>query len=246
MWTENKVPLNNNKSGSLGRLKSLLKRLEQNPEIFNVYDQVIRDQLVNNVIEKVSENQSENSKEFFLPHIPVISQNAESTKLRVVYDALAKSESRYSLNDCLEKGPSLQNKLWDILIRTRFRRLILCTNIEKAFLQICIKEKERESLKFHWIENVTNNTTQILRFTRLVFGLNQSPFILQDTLKTHFERYESIYLEPIRKIRDDMYVDDLVTGRESLQEVEKIKSNSIELFEKRGLNSTNGTPMNQI
>ena len=112
--------------------------------------------------------------------------------------------------------------------------MILCADIEKAFLQIRIKEKERESLKFHWIENLTNNTIQFLRFTRLIFGLNQSLFILEGTLKAHFERYESIYLELIRKIRDDMYVDDLVTGRESLQEVEKIKSESIELFEKRG------------
>ena len=46
--------------------------------------------------------------------------------------------------------------------------------------------------------------------------------------------YESLYLELIRKIRDNMYVDDLVTGGESLQEVEKIKSDSIELFEKQG------------
>ena len=189
---------------------------------------------MNNVTVKVSENQSENPKEFFLPHRPVNRQNAESTKLREAYDPSAKSESGYSLNDCLEKGPSLQNKLWDILIRTTFRLVILCADIEKAFLQIRIKEKERESLKFHWIENLTNNTIQFLRFTRLIFGLNQSLFILEGTLKAHFERYESIYLELIRKIRDDMYVDDLVTGRESLQEVEKIKSESIELFEKRG------------
>ena len=201
---------------------------------------------MNNVIEKVSENQSENPKEFFLPHRPGIRQNAESTKLRVLYDALAKSESGFSLNDCLEKGPSLQNKLWDILIRTRFRPVILCADTEKGFIQIRIKEKERESLKLHWDENLTNNTIQILRFTRLVFGLNQSPLILEGTLKTHFERYESMYLELIRKTRDDMYLDDLVTGGESLQEVEKINSDSIELFEKGGLNFTNGTPLNQI
>ena len=234
VWTENKVPLNNNKSGSLGRLKSLLKRLEQNPETFKAYNQVIRDQLLNNMIEKTSQNQSENPKEFFLPHRPVIRQNAESTKLRVVYDASAKSDSGYSLNDCLEKRPSLQNKLWDILMRTRFRSVVLCADIEKTFLQIRIKDKTRESLKFHWVDNITNNTIQILRFTRLVFGLNQSPFILEGTLKTHFEKYENMYLELIRKIRDDMYVDDLVTGEERLQEVEKIKSHAIELFEKGG------------
>ena len=43
-----------------------------------------------------------------------------------------------------------------------------------------------------------------------------------------------MYLELTRKIRDDMYVDDLVTGGKSLQELEKIKSDSIKLFEKRG------------
>ena len=62
VWTENKVPLKNDKSGSLGHLKPLLKRIELNPETFKAYDQVIRDQLVNNVIEKISENQSENPK----------------------------------------------------------------------------------------------------------------------------------------------------------------------------------------
>ena len=122
----------------------------------------------------------------------------------------------------------------DILIRAKFRQVILCGDIDKRFLQIRMKEKDRELLKFYWVKNLTNNTIQILPFTRLVFGLNHSAFILEGTLKTHFERYESMYLELKRKIRDDMCVDDLVTGGESLQEVEKINSDSIELFEEGG------------
>ena len=43
LWTENKLLLNNSKSGSLGHLKSLLRRLEQNPKTFKAYDEVIRD-----------------------------------------------------------------------------------------------------------------------------------------------------------------------------------------------------------
>ena len=128
-------------SWRLRRLKSLLKRLEQNSEIFKAYDQVTKDQLVNNVIEKVSENQGENLKEFFLSYRPVIKQNAESTKLRVVYDASAKSESGYSLNNCLKKGSSVQNELGDILIRTRFRAAILCANNEKLFSKSESKRK---------------------------------------------------------------------------------------------------------
>ena len=81
-----------------------MKRLEQNPEIFKAYDQVIRDQLVNNVIEQISENQSENPKQLFLPHRPVIRQNAESIKLRVVYDASAKSGSGILLTIVWKRG----------------------------------------------------------------------------------------------------------------------------------------------
>ena len=55
-----------------------------------------------------------------MPHRAVICESAESTKLGVVYDTSVKSETGFSLNDCLEKFPPLQNKLWDILIRTRF------------------------------------------------------------------------------------------------------------------------------
>ena len=99
------------------------------------------------MIEKVSENESENSKELFLPQRPIIRQNAESTKLRVVHDASARSDFGYSLNDCLEKGPSIQNKLWDILIRTRFRPVILCADIEKAFPRSVSKRKRERFLK---------------------------------------------------------------------------------------------------
>ena len=70
--------------------------------------------------------------------------------------------------------------------------------------------------------------------TRVIFRLNQPPFILIGTLKTHFERFESKYLELIRKPIDDMYIDNLVTGGESLQDVQKIKSDSIKPIEKRG------------
>ena len=42
----------------------------------------------------------------------MIRENAESTKVRIVYDGSAKaSSSTVSLNDCLETGPPLQNEM---------------------------------------------------------------------------------------------------------------------------------------
>ena len=105
---------------------------------------------------------------------------------------------------------------------TRFRPAVVCGDMEKAFLQIRIRENERDCLRFHWNEKA-NYIIKIYRFTRLVFGLNQSPFILEGNLKTHFENYIGMFREQIERVRDDMDVDNLVTGGESTTEVDKIK-----------------------
>ena len=99
----------------------MLKNLDQKQEIREAYDSVIKDQLENNIIEQVTDTEIHNSsKELYMPHRAVIRESAEPTKLRVVYDASVKSEFGFSLSYCLENGPLLENKLWDILIRTRF------------------------------------------------------------------------------------------------------------------------------
>ena len=189
----------------LGRLKRFLKNLEQKQEVCETYDSVTKDQLENNIIEEVTNTEINNSsKEFYMPHRAVICESAESTKLRVVSDASLKSEPRFPLNDCLKNGPPLQNELWDILIRTRFRTAVFCGDIEKVFLHIRIRENERDCLKFHWSEKANYDIIKIYRFTRLFFGLKQSPFILECTLKIHFENYTGMFRELIERVKDDM------------------------------------------
>ena len=87
----------------------------------DAYDSIIKDQLENNIIEKVTDTEINNSsKEYYMSHRAVVYENAESTNLRVVYDASVKYEPVFSINDCLERGPPLQNKLWDTVIGTGF------------------------------------------------------------------------------------------------------------------------------
>ena len=113
----------------------MLKNLDQKQEAREAYDSVIEDQLENNMIEEVTDTEiNKSSKEFYMSHRAVIRESAESTKLRIVYDASVKSGSGFSLNDYLQKSPPLQNKSWDILIRPKFQPVVLCGDIEKAFL----------------------------------------------------------------------------------------------------------------
>ena len=112
----------------------------------------------------------------------------------------------------------------------------MCGDIEKAFLQIRIRESERDVLRFHWVKNSDPSVIEINRFTRLVFGLTQSLFILDGTLKEHFQYYINKYPTLIEAISEDMYLDDLVTGSNTIEEVEVIKQKFIELFRKGGFN----------
>ena len=74
-----------------------------------------------------------------------------------------------------------------IFLYNRFRPILLCGDIVKAFLQINLREPETDVLRFYWVKNSDPSVIETNRFTRLVFGLTQSPFILEGTLKEHFQ-----------------------------------------------------------
>ena len=56
------------------------------------YDAVISEQLEQGGVERAPEKVE--GKEFYLPHHAVVREEAETTKLRIVYDASARGESR--------------------------------------------------------------------------------------------------------------------------------------------------------
>lgn len=212
LLNENNQKLNNIKSGSIWRLTNLLKNLKRTKRL-EFYDSSIQEQRANKIIlrVKVEEvNESTHEKVFYLPHRPVIRTSTETTKIRILFDVLVKANKNYlSLNDCLKAGPLLQNSLWNILIRSRLRPILLCGDIEKTFLQIRIRESERNLLRFHWAKNQEPSVIEINRFTRILFGLTQFLFILEGALKEHFDNYKYEYQNVIETIKNDMYFDDL-------------------------------------
>ena len=126
--------------GSLGRLSNLVKRLKRQPMLLEKYDEIIQEQLAEGIIEKVTDEPK--GKEFYIPHKPVMRESAESTKIRIVFNGSARANERSpSLNDCLETGPPLQNLLWNVLVRNRFKAVALAGDLKQAFLQIRIREQ---------------------------------------------------------------------------------------------------------
>ena len=87
--------------------------MSKDPELFAQYDNIIQEQLKEDIVE-IAPNTAQGT-EFSLSHHSVMRQEAETTKVRIVYDGLTReNQSVPSLNDCLETGP-LHNLIWDIL-----------------------------------------------------------------------------------------------------------------------------------
>ena len=105
-WKGNHPPLPSNHDGSVRHLNSLLCKLQRSERLAE-YDAVIREQLKGVVVEKAPDEVK--GKEFYLPHRVVMRENAESTKLRVVYDASACAHP-HSTSVCIQ----------DLLYRTSY------------------------------------------------------------------------------------------------------------------------------
>ena len=205
--------LPDNYTVALRRLTTTIKKLKNQPEILKQYEGVIREQLHSGVVEMVPQDQIPPPGDVHhLPHRTVVRLDRDTTKVRVVYNASSKVFGP-SLNDCLHIGPFLNPLLFDILLRFRVHEVALTADIEKAFLNIKIDPEHREFVRFLWIEdpNKESPAVMVLRFARVVFGVNSSPFILNATIRHHLNTCLPVDSALARELLKSLYVDDYVS-----------------------------------
>ena len=70
----------------------------------------------------------------------------------------------------------------------------------------------------------------MLRFTRALFGLVQSPFLLEGTLPQHLESLKRRNPKEVEEIQKSLYADDVITGGETTNEVCKLKETAVAIF----------------
>ena len=214
-WKEECPELPSNYQMAYSRLLSIYRKLQTDPELLRKYDAIMREQLERGIIEAAERKQG--NLEHYLPHHPVVTH-----KLRQVFDGSAHIKGMKSLNQCLFRGPVILPELVGLLLRFRKLKYPLLADIEKAFLQIELHPNDREVTKFLWVHDLnkppTGSNLAIFRFRRVPFGVISSPFLLAATLKHHLNQYGS---DPVAlEMRDNAYVDNIMMGGNSLEELE--------------------------
>ena len=226
--------------------------MRHTPELIDKYNDIIQNQLKLGVIEKVTCNRKDTTKHY-IPHHAVINPDKASTKVRVVYDASAMiKKGQKSLNECLYPGPTMLKDLIGILLRFCLNRISIVSDIEKAFLQIGLSEDAKDVTRFFWLKDKERlsleNNVQVYSFNRVPFGIISSPFLLAATLDYHLKSYRNLVAETIR---DNIYVDNVVTGTTTVTEAVNCYIKVKQIFKGASMNlrdwmSNDGSVMNEI
>ncbi|XP_037502613.1 uncharacterized protein LOC119377081 [Rhipicephalus sanguineus] len=212
-----------NRSVAETRLKRQLQRFEGQRALLEEYDRTIREYFTEGHAERVDTSSEPGATVYYLPHHAVVRRDAITTKIRVVFDASSHERGESSLNDILDKGVKLGAELLQLLVQFRMNPIILTADIRKAFLQISIRQEDRDALRFLWVNRITDEEgkpPRIVewRMTRVPFGASSSPFLLAATLQHHFDMWKKT--EPVlaTRLQKAFYVDDLVIGASTDEE----------------------------
>ncbi|GFU57341.1 integrase catalytic domain-containing protein [Trichonephila clavipes] len=206
-WKSHTQELNDNFSVAEKRVKSLTRRFIRDPTLYIQYSEILKEYESQGIIERVLETEKPTDRAvFYLPHQAVFRQESLTTKMRIVFDASSHEDGQPSLNDCI----------W--------------SDIERAFLQISLRDEDRDAVRFLFPDIRSNQTDpykfQVYRFKRVMFGVNVSPFLLSATIKHHIENYREQYPAATEMLDTCLYVDDVISGADDISQALKVSKDA--------------------
>ncbi|KRY66179.1 hypothetical protein T4A_12719 [Trichinella pseudospiralis] len=86
------------------------------------------------------------------------------------------------------------------------------------YLQILMREENRDACRFLWWDG--ERRIRSYRLTRVCFGLKCSPFLAMGTVRSHAQRHEESAPRAAKEVLNNMYMDDLATSCNSVEEVQ--------------------------
>lgn len=155
----------------------------------------------------------DSNKYFYLPHHAVVKETSLTTKVRVVFDASAQSDTGVSLNDVQHVGPTIQNDLLSILLNFRIFPFVINADITKMYRQILIHPDERKYQRILW-KNPDDPSAEIECFelNTVTYGCASSPFLAVRSLYQLGLEFKDKYPQASHTIMNCFYLDDLLAG----------------------------------
>lgn len=195
----------------------LEKRLQKNPSLKEDYNKVLQEYIKMNHMIPVNNMDVENPKAVYLPHHAVVRQDKDTTKVRVVFDGSCKGVNNFSLNDNLLVGPKLQQDLRHILMRWRSHKICIVADIVKMYRMVKVNDQDTDYQRIVW-RSQPDEPLRHFKLLRLTFGTACAPYLAVKTLQKLADIEHDRFPIAAEITKRDYYMDDLMTGCETLLE----------------------------
>ena len=244
---KSKLPTNEYKA--MQRTKNLQRQFLKDREYGLMYHYQIQSLLDLDKIEEVLPDTPTGDLIHYLPHRGIKKSDSKTTSLRVVMDASCREKSTsVSLNDCLYTGPNLVVNMCKLLLRFRQDKYGACSDIEKAFLNVVLREADRDVLRFFFPKDIFDpkSPMRVLRYKCVMFGANSSPFLLAAVIESHIDRHvkDRILQQSLKNI----FIDNMIATANTEEELLRFYRSARSVFADMGLNlrqwSSNSTKVN--
>ncbi|XP_072400607.1 uncharacterized protein [Diabrotica undecimpunctata] len=223
--------LGDSRTAATNRFFTLEHKLLKNNDMRLQYHQFIKEYIDLGHMSLAEDQDDKNG--FFLPHHCVLKAESTTTQLRVVFDGSAKSSTGVSLNDLMMVGPNVQDNLFYILLRFRKHNYVLSADVAKMYRQVLVQESQRNLQKILWRFNA-NDSILVYTLNTVTYGLASTSFLAIRSLQEVAHRNMNSFPKISNIILHDFYVDDLLTGAETVNEIIQIKEQITSLLLRHG------------
>lgn len=208
--------LGNSYKMALVRFHSMERSLAKRPEIRVQYE-AFMDEYENLGHMEPAECPKPGETVYYLPHHAILRPSSTTTKLRVVFDASAKTDRKISLNDIQRIGPKLQQDLAAIIMRWRTHRIVFTADIAKMYRQIGVHQMDQNLQRILWRKNPTDKIKEY-KLKTITYGTSSAPYLAIRTLKQLAMDEQERFKIGSKILLRDFYVDDLMSGANSVPE----------------------------
>lgn len=235
--------LGSSRDRAVSRFLQTERKLNSNPNLREEYSKCINEYIKLGHMQLTSSSEDQHCSilpnglqsysSYYLPHHAVVKEDSTTTKTRVVFDASCKTTNGISLNDSMLIGPALQDSLFNLLIRWRSHKIVIKADIEKMYRQILVSDTHQQYQRIVWRNNPKDELKDY-QLRTVTFGTASAPYLaiktinqLADDEKTNFPIAASI-------LHNDFYVDDLLSGADSVKEAIHRQSQVSQLLQRGG------------
>lgn len=232
MKTNFEQHLGTSKPQAVAQLRQLEKRLAKDELLSESYNNFIAEYVALNHMKQCTLPREPSC---FLPHHGVVRLDSTTTKLRVVFNASARTSSGHSLNELMECGPNLQKDLQAIILRWRTYQFVYTADIEKFYRQILVQEEDQHLQKIVWRESPIA-PIQEYQLRTVTYGTKAAPFLAMRTIKQLIVDDGHQYPLATNILSQQLFVDDLLGGSNTIPEAEEAQQQLINMLNGGGFN----------